>query len=641
MNFFKHQDRSRRQTRWLLLLFAIAVLAVVAVVDLVLLVALGFLEPIDGAPLLSLPNLRANGDALLGGALATAAVIGLASLYKTLVLRGGGGTVARSLGGTLVDPDSRDPLRRRLVNVVEEIALASGVPVPEVYVLEREAGINAFAAGYSPADAAVAVTRGTLEQLERNELQGVIAHEFSHILNGDMRLNIRLIGALFGILVLALLGRRVLYHSHHLGRSRNSGAAAVVAIAIALVAIGYIGLFFGRIIKSAVSRQREYLADASAVQFTRDPSSIAGALKKIAVHGPHSYLMTDTEEVGHMLFGPGQTMNLLATHPPLLQRIARVEPGFTEEELAQVAARMKRDAERRRERAAAEQARAKRRAQQRPAPFDAQTLIDQIGNPDMERILMAAALAESLPAPAANTARAVESAPVALLYSLLLDDPDARALQLSVIGERLGARVETEVRQLVEADGVLRTGQRLPLLEIALPALHRQPRETLQQLLGTMDAMARVDGQVDVFEYLLIRLVRQYLWESANPHRVRISGRKSLASRRNAVANVLAVVAWHGAPDRPEAALAAYRAAMDEALGEAPEALPDVRAWMGILDEALPQLDELTAQGKEKLLRALTLAVRHDGAFGEAELELVRAVCSAMHVPIPVLSAGA
>jgi hypothetical protein len=209
---------------------------------------------------------------------------------------------------------------------------------------------------------------------------------------------------------------------------------------------------------------------------------------------------------------------------------------------------------------------------------------------------------------------------------------------LKVIADRLGLPVAEAVEQLVAADGVLETAQRLPLLEIALPALHRQPRQTLEKLLGTMDAMTRVDGKIDVFEYLLVRLVRQYLWESANPHRVRVAGRKSLGQRKEAVRTVLAIVAWHGAPDRPEAALEAYGAALGEALGEHPDALPDTSDWIGQLDGALDDLDELTAPAKEQLIRALTLAVRHDGEFKEAELELVRAVCSAMHVPIPALA---
>ena len=247
MNFFEHQDHARRQTRWLVVLFILAVLAIVLAVDFALLLAFGLSSMEQGATPFSAQGMVSNLPLLAGGGAATASVIGLASMFKTASLRGGGGKVARELGGTLVDADSRDPLRRRLRNVVEEIALASGVPVPEIYVLEQESGINAFAAGFTPSDAAIAVTRGTMEKLSRSELQGVIAHEFSHIFNGDMRLNIRLMGSLFGILLLALIGRRVLHGARFMGRSRDNSGGAIIIIAITLTMVGYIGLFFGRL----------------------------------------------------------------------------------------------------------------------------------------------------------------------------------------------------------------------------------------------------------------------------------------------------------------------------------------------------------------------------------------------------------
>jgi len=270
----------------LIIAFVLAVIAMVLAINAIVLLATGvFMADPEAGPQFNLQMIGNNLPLVAGTAIATIAVISLASLFKTASLKAGGGKVARELGGTLVEADTRDLKRRRLRNVVEEIALASGVPVPEIYVLEQESGINAFAAGFTPADAAVAVTRGALEKLNRDELQGVIAHEFSHIMNGDMRINIRLMGALFGILLLALIGRRVLMHSHLAGRSsRDKNGAIVLVIAIGLTAVGYIGLFFGRWIKAAVSRQREYLADASAVQFTRDPNGIGGALKKIAVY---------------------------------------------------------------------------------------------------------------------------------------------------------------------------------------------------------------------------------------------------------------------------------------------------------------------------------------------------------------------
>ena len=280
MNFFDYQDQAKKQTRWLVLLFILAVIAIVLVIDAALLVTIGFNsgDPATGISLFSPGFVASHWQTLAGGGVGTVGVIGVASMYKMASLRSGGGKVARDLGGTLVDSDTRDPMRRRLRNVVEEIAIASGVPAPEIYVLEQEPGINAFAAGFSPSDAAVAVTRGALEKLSRDELQGVIAHEFSHIFNGDMRLNIRLMGVLFGILMLALIGRRILFSARY-SRSSKKNGGGIVMVALVVMVVGVVGLFFGRWIKSAESRQREYLADASAVQFTRNPDGLGGALQ--------------------------------------------------------------------------------------------------------------------------------------------------------------------------------------------------------------------------------------------------------------------------------------------------------------------------------------------------------------------------
>ncbi|WP_148667825.1 M48 family metallopeptidase, partial [Mizugakiibacter sediminis] len=326
MDFFAEQERARRASRRLVALFALAVLAIVVAVDAVL------------AGLFGIGRHAGRVDPLaLGGiSLLVIAVIALASAWRIASLAGGGAAVARGLGATPVPADTTDFTWKRLRNVVEEVAIASGVPVPELYVLEDEAGINAFAAGYTSADAAVCVTRGALDKLTRDELQGVIAHEFSHVLNGDMRLNVRLIGLLFGILVLGIVGRRILGAS---GRSRGRGTAPLVAFGLAILLIGYVGFFFGRLIQAAVSRSRECLADASAVQFTRQTHGIAGALKKIAALAEGSLLASaQREEVAHMLFGDGVGLSaLFATHPPLLARIRALEPGFSEIELKRIA----------------------------------------------------------------------------------------------------------------------------------------------------------------------------------------------------------------------------------------------------------------------------------------------------------------
>src|SRR5690554_5144476 len=318
MNFFEQQAQARRSTTRLVVLFAMAVVGIVLAIDLAVAAVAG-----------------PNWGLLAFTTLATLAVIGLGSLYRLASLRGGGDSVALQFGGTPVPQDTTDASLRRLRNVVEEISIASGVPVPSLYVLENEAAINAFAAGYSPDDAAVAVTRGALDRLNRDELQGVIAHEFSHILNGDMRLNIRLMGVLFGILVLALIGRKIIEGS----RGRGSrGAGGVLVAALGLMVVGYIGLFFARLIKAGVSRRRESLADASAVQFTRQTAGLAGALKKIGGYEAGSYLRAaDPEEVSHMLFSPGARLaSLFATHPPLTERIRALDPSFREEDYVRV-----------------------------------------------------------------------------------------------------------------------------------------------------------------------------------------------------------------------------------------------------------------------------------------------------------------
>ncbi|MGQ9592640.1 MAG: M48 family metallopeptidase, partial [Planctomycetota bacterium] len=338
MNFFEHQERARKKTQLLVFLFALAVVGIGLGIYLTLLLVLGLARPeaewTAGAPVVRSQPVSLWQPQLffwsLGG---TAAFVGLVSLFRTATLKQGGGVVARMLGGRLVSRDTRDLAEKRLLNIVDEMAIASGIPVPEVYVLDGESGINAFAAGFSTDQAAVAVTRGTLETLDRDELQGVIAHEFSHILNGDMRLNIRLIGILFGILAIAVTGRFILRSTAGRSSRRGKGSGAIVLLGLALMLIGYIGVVVGRMIQAAVSRQREFLADASAVQFTRNPHGIGGALLKIAQHLYGSALESPrAAEVSHLLFGEGSRPSFLAsvfaTHPPLEERVRRIDPSL-------------------------------------------------------------------------------------------------------------------------------------------------------------------------------------------------------------------------------------------------------------------------------------------------------------------------
>ena len=319
MDFFQSQEAARRKTSTLIVYFVLAVLAMIASVYLA---GVAIVFATGDMPLEKCWNPRF----FCVVSLFTLGVVLCGSLYKIATLRGGGESVARMLGGRLLEPARATPPELRLLNVVEEMAIASGTPVPPVYLME-EPGINAFAAGFTPADAVVGVTRGAVERLSRDQLQGVIAHEFSHILNGDMRLNIRLMGFIFGILCLSLFGRILM-------RTRGK-KNPLPLFGIALFIVGSLGVFFGKLIKSAVSRQREFLADASAVQFTRNPDGIAGALKKIGGLALGSRLQSpEAESASHMFFANGLGRGfvaLMATHPPLTERIRRIDPSFTGE----------------------------------------------------------------------------------------------------------------------------------------------------------------------------------------------------------------------------------------------------------------------------------------------------------------------
>ena len=300
MDFFARQDQARKKTKLLVFYFVVAVILIVALNYLVALVVFSGAQARqhrDDRYEAATPLVLWNPPVFLGATLITLAIVSIGSVFKISQLAGGGSVVAESMGGRLVNSNTTDPDERKLLNVVEEMAIASGVPMPQVYVLDNEEGINAFAAGHTTGDAAVGVTRSCITKLSRDELQGVIGHEFSHILNGDMRLNIQLMGVLFGILCLATIGRILLYVRG--GNSRDKNMLPIIGIA--LLIIGSVGVFFGRLIQAAVSRQREFLADASSVQFTRNPAGLSGALQKIGGYGSKME-SPNAPDAGHLVF---------------------------------------------------------------------------------------------------------------------------------------------------------------------------------------------------------------------------------------------------------------------------------------------------------------------------------------------------
>ncbi len=627
MNFFEHQDAARRTSKRLIVLFAMAVLGIVIAVDVGVLVGLGLTRKSPGS---------AAGILLLS-TIATLAVIGISSLVRTAGLRSGGGKVAVELGATQVAEDTTDFQYRRLRNVIEEIAIASGVPVPDIYVLEQESGINAFASGWAPTDAAVTVTRGALDRLNRDELQGVIAHEYSHILNGDMRLNIRLIGILFGILVLAIIGRKVLLNVR--GGRDSKGTGPILLIALALLLAGYVGLFFGRLIKAGLSRQREYLADASAVQFTRQTTGIAGALKKIGGLAEGSKLVsTDGEEASHMFFGDGVGYSaLFATHPPLLERIKALDPAFNAAALDNLARRWAQappDGTQEDRLMGFDSAPARLPAAGSELPIRASAVIAQVGAPQENDYQRAGAINQAMPDDLQAASRSLDQA-IPLVFALLLDsDAGIRAQQEASIRERHDDATLAKANALSARTASLHPMLRLPLAGLAFPLLRRRPRPELDTFIGTVDALVQADGQVSLFEYCLAVLLHRQLTESLDPSAHWSAGRRKLPEARSEIAMLLSVVAHFG-QDSPIEAQRAYAAGMNNVLPDTSIAYAPPTDDVRVLDAVWPVLDALDPMGKSVLIEGLVAAVSLDGKVTVSESELLRTVCAVLHCPLP------
>jgi len=635
LNFFDAQDRARRATRWLVVVYIIATLLIVAGVTLIVGFAFGiFSDNANGA--------YGGGDPtglLVTTAIGTTLFIFAASLYKTSVLSAGGGRVATEMGGTLVPADVRDPLRRQLRNVVEEMAIASGVPVPEIYVMEEEAGINAFAAGYSPGDAAVAVTRGTLELLNRDELQGVIAHEFSHIMNGDMRLNIRMMGVLFGILALSLIGRMITRGGYHvsLASRRDRGAPVILIIGVGLALLGAIGMFFARMIKAAVSRQREFLADASAVQFTRQSAGIANALKKIGGYSEASYLqVADPEEVSHMLFGSGsRLLGLFATHPPLGERIRALDPSFDERDYPRI------DAMAEQPQSVSPAADALTAGITTALAGDSkmvlpESIAESVGRPAVEHVEYARQIRESIPENLYGAAHSTAHAYL-LTLALILDRSGTHVeRQFALIEERMGEErtrlVRGYYRELHESGEEFR----LPLLEVSFPALKLRPAAQLGFLIELASRLIEIDGKVDLYEYCFYRILTTNLSQSVDPAARRTKGRAPKRELRQAAVNILAIVADHGHDDAAQGQ-EAFAAGAD-ILGEwarGVEIEPRREYTVDILNHSLYILQKLNNNGRHKLLRAVSEVADHDQRLTVGEAELIRVICATLDCPLP------
>ena len=653
MDFFEHQDRARRNSRLLIVYFAVTVILIIATVyfSLIAILALVTRDSENAVHVLDWnPQLLA---AVVG---AVVVLIATGSIYKIWMLGSGGEHVAVALGGVKVPANSKVLEERILLNVVEEMALAAGTPVPPVYLLEDELGINAFAAGTTPQNAVVGITRGAIQTLTRDELQGVIAHEFSHILNGDMRLNLRLIGLLHGILIIALLGYmilRILIQLPMRSSRRNDegkGAIGVVAalflIGGTLVAIGYIGVFFANMIKAAVSRQREFLADASAVQFTRNPSGIADALKKIGGWSKHAKLQSArATEASHMFFGNGVASLIFATHPPLETRVKRIDPRFdgqftkTTEVTHSVSELID-----------------PRSLSMQMASFNAshqsalsgasklesnpQNAVDQIGEPTPAHIEHVHGLIDQLDVRIAQDVRDPLGA-VAIVYALLLaqEGDETRTKQWIELEKSCDQRALAELQRILPSVDALAVEQRIPIVCLALPALHQMSPAQINSFRLTVRKLIEADRKWTLFEFAVQRFITKRLVQRLSADHAKSPPKTNLNATKKSFQVVLSSLAYAGGKtSSPEKAFAKGLAVNALTIGSM-ELLSRESCTFSELNLALDGLGNVPPKNQRLMLEAFAECIASDQHVTLDETELFRVISDALGCPMPPIIA--
>lgn len=615
MDFFQHQEKAKKNTFRLISLFICAVIGIIAVVYFLaawlnVYASKGneFQQSDFWSPVL-----------FLWVASLTLLVIGLGTLYKMMQLKSGGGAyVAKSLGGRLIKPGTKNLNEKKVLNIVEEMAIATGIPTPPVYLLDQEEGINAFAAGYSPSEAVIGVTRGSIEHLNRDELQGVIAHEFSHIFNGDMRLNIRLIGLLFGILALGLIGYYVLRSaafSRGGSRQQAGGAFAFLILGIGLMAVGFVGTFFGHLIKAGVSRQREFLADASAIQFTRNPNGLGSALQKIRdftmgsrVTNPHA------AEASHMFFSKGILSGMAGffdTHPPLEERIRRVLSLKPQSEMKVKA------------------------PVQKKAPTQGESLMASIGQPNLEQIQYAKEIVGKMPVSIKSAVKNSFGAR-AVIYGLLLSkDAEIREIQLEGLSNQAYLGVNRELNQILPELNRLEITSRLPLIDMAIPTLKMLSKNEYRVFRENIKWLIHADKKVELFEWILEQVLVKHL-DNQFTGRQRSRGQERIKDHQEACRVMLESIARVGHNDAKN-----FQMALKKGLKHI--GLPNESYEIGEnfklskLNQAIDEISLLGPGEKKKLLEGCLACMDYDKKITVYEAELFRALGDAIDCPVPLV----
>lgn len=635
MNFFKAQDKARRHTSLLIFLFALAVIFLILLTNLLFIGTFAYMATDETDSFLNVFTNTYDRDVVIVISIGVSLLILLGSLYKIISLSKGGQAIAEMLGGQLVSQSTTVAAERRLLNIVEEMSIAAGMPIPQVYILE-ESSINAFAAGQSHSNAVIAVTRGSVSQLSRDELQGVIAHEFSHILNGDMRLNLRLMGVLHGILLIGIIGEHILNSMRYRSSGKKDNGGAILVIGIGLLIIGYAGTFFGKWIKASVSRQREFLADASAVQFTRNKDTIAGALKKIGGLEQGSILETPSaSEYSHAYFANGVSSffeSMFATHPPLKERIKKVDPGWngrfiypkpitkevTEEENKKTASIAGLDVTTVAILSTAEQA------------------INQIGTINEENIEYAHQLILNIPETLRIASQSTYSAR-AVIYTLLIREQKNKTKAWELLKEHADPAMPTLTKELLSESTNLDEKLILPLLEICITALRELSLSQYKQFKNTINKIITADETVDLNEWVLQRLVLHQLDLHFSLRKHIKEKYAYLGAVKNDAEIILSLIAYIEHKDDNVIAEKVFELGKKEIGAYAFKIIPLEELSLNKLNNALDKLMQLKPLLKSRILKACAAIIMADAESTRKGFELFRTISSNLDCPVPPL----
>lgn len=634
MNFFTAQDKAKKNTTRLIFLFLLAICSLVILTNILFIGTFAYMETAESGSLIEAIKERLDQDIIIMISSGVIFLISLGSIYKALLLTKGGSAIAEMLGGELVPRAAQEADKRQLLNIVEEMAIAAGLPVPRVYLL-TDTSINAFAAGQSHNKAVIGVTQGALDQLSRDELQGVIAHEFSHILNGDMRLNLNLISILHGILLIGIIGEHIVNSFRYRSSGKKDNGGAIIFIGLGLIIIGYAGTFFGKWIKASVSRQREYLADASAVQFTRNKDTIAGALKKIGGLEHGAILSSPSaSEYSHAYFADGVShffTSMFATHPPLKKRIREIDPywdgKFITPQKKESAASTQEEQQ---------SSTAAGMAVAASILASADQLVNQAGTITRDNVTYSHELLHEIPTEFkiacedAYTARAV-------VYAVIIWQQSEKSTSWELLKSLSEQSILKETKKLLESKDFIKPQLILPLLELAIIALKQLSIKQYQEFNAIVSKIIEHDKTIDLNEWIIQRLILQQLDEFFLLRKQAKSKYAYLGAVKNEAETLLSLIAHIEHKDNDSLAQQAFETGKKEIGAHAFNIIPREDFSLTALNDAIDKLIQLKPLLKPRILKACAAIIMQDGKITIKGVELYRVISFLLDCPAPPL----